>query len=288
MIESERPTAAEWFNAGLGLFQRGEVEESISNLRAGIFENLYIAPTLLREEFEAPEIWYPGADSEPRAADEYALRYGVHWSESGDALRFLGEIWSDSLVRSEVRSFVNVSKAILQSANVSQQADLIRERDRFVDLRRIRTTQRDILTRLELGTYRAPIAKPRVGLIVLAARDTKATVDFYRVLFQLEPMRTSRLAGGYAEFELPGVRIAIHGHDQVARDDPYSLGAPPSSLGWGAIFVLRVEEFDRYYGNAVSNGLEIVDRELDTNGQRYFLVKDPSGYLIEVTEEELG
>jgi catechol 2,3-dioxygenase-like lactoylglutathione lyase family enzyme len=174
----------------------------------------------------------------------------------------------------------------LQAHDDSQRADYLREREAFVDFRRIRHTQSEILGRLEAKSVERPLERPRFALIMLAARDPAATVEFYRQLFQVEPVKTSRLAGGYAEFELPGVRLGIHGHDRVAAGDPYRLGPPPESLGWGAIFIIRLTQFDRYYERATASDIEIVDSDLSSMGHRFFLVKDPSGYLLELTEEE--
>ena len=83
-----------------------------------------------------------------------------------------------------------------------------------------------------------------------------------------------------------GIHIAIHGYDNSGHGDPYRLGPPPSSFGWGAIFVIRVKEFDRYYGNALREEIEVLDSDLAAQGKRYFVVKDPSGYVLEMTEEE--
>lgn len=285
-MPSERLTAAELFNRALSSFRAGELDDAVACLRAGFFENLHVAPTLLGEEHSRQAIWYPGADAEPLAATEYLSRYGQLWQEDEAALRLLGEVWDDSLVRRELERYINLSKAILQARDDQQRAEYIGERESFVDFRRIRRTQSEIIRRLQTFDLERPLARPRLALVLLAARDPTATVEFYRKLFQLEPVKTSRFAGGYAEFELPGVRIGIHGHHRLSANDPYRLGPAPQSLGWGAIFVIRVTQFDRYFENATTSEIEIVDSELGTSGHRFFLVKDPSGYLVEITEEE--
>lgn len=284
-MEPDRPSAFEIFNAALDAFRRGDLDEAVACLRVGFFENLHVVSALLGEPFETAPMWQAGAGGEPEAAAEYARRYGAHWREPSSALSFLASVWSDSLVRGEIRSFVNISKAIVQTDSETQRADLIRERERFADVRRVRRTQSDIIARIRASELRLPLEPPRVALILLASRDPAASVAFYRTLFRTEPVASSRLAGGYAEFELPGVRLAIHGHDRLADGDPYDLGGPPRSLGWGAIFVIRVSEFDRYWENAVAGGLEAVDEDTTSAGGRFLLLKDPSGYLIEVTEE---
>ncbi len=141
--------------------------------------------------------------------------------------------------------------------------------------------------------------------MLLAAKDPARSLDFYRQLLDVEPAGAHQVAGGYVEFEFEGVRLAIHGHDQVGRGDPYGLGPPPESLGWGALFIFQVGNIDRYYENVVAAGIEIVDshmarRDLEATetvsrafrpepgreDYRYFVVRDPSGYLLELTEAE--
>ena len=283
---AERLSTAELFNQALASFRCGEIDEAVAYLRGGFYENLYIAPTLLGEEFFRQSIWYPGKESEPTAASDYFSTYGQLWREDERALRFLGNVWHDPLVRRELERYINVSKAILQARGDSQKSDYLRERQSFVDARRIRRTQSEIIGRLQANSFERPRERPRFALIMLAARDPKATVEFYRQLFELEPVRTSRLAGGYAEFELPGVRLGIHGHDRLATGDPYRLGSQPKSLGWGVVFVIRLTQFDRYYENAMNSGIEVLDSDLQTLGHRFFVVKDPSGYLLELTEEQ--
>lgn len=278
-------SAVELFNRSLESFREGNIAEAVACLRAGFYENLYIAPAILGEDLNPQRIWYRTADSEPRAALEYVHRYGHMWKEDGEALHFLADVWKDPLVRRERRNFVNVSKAIAQAGDASQRVELQRDHARFSDWRRISRTQSEILQRLRSSDNQRPLEQPRLELVVLASHDPAASVEFFRRLFGIDPMRTSRQARGYAEFKLPGVCLAVHGHDRLAEGDPYRLGPPPLSLGWGVVFVIRVRQLDRYYENAVRAGLDVIDRDLDSAGRRFFLVKDPSGYLIEVAED---
>jgi catechol 2,3-dioxygenase-like lactoylglutathione lyase family enzyme len=200
-------------------------------------------------------------------------------------MKLLREVWDDPLVRTELRGFINLSRNLL-AARGPELEDRLREREVFLSAARIERTQAEILARIEKLDLALPLRRPRLGLVMLAARDPAAAVQFYRSLLQVEPITTSGHAGGYAEFELDGVHLAIHGKDAAAAGDPYLLGPPPSSLGWGAIFVFRVSDFSRYYANAMAAGLQLIDCDLSRKGARFFVVKDPSGYVIEITEEE--
>jgi catechol 2,3-dioxygenase-like lactoylglutathione lyase family enzyme len=280
------PTAPELFNQALDSFTRGEIAQAVARLRAGFFENLFMAAVLLKEEYAALTIWYPGAQAEPKAAIEYATRYRRLWDEAPHALDLLRSVWSDPLVRSELKAYVNLCKSLLNARPGRQQLDLLKERDRFLNPERIKRTQMEILQRIEKADYKTPSVRPHLPLVMLASSDPVASVQFYRSLFGVEPVQMSQIADGYAEFEFHGVHLAIHGSSALAGGDPYRLGPPPRSLGWGAIFVFQVAGFDRYYENAVRSGIEVVDSDLGARGRRSFVVKDPSGYLLEITEEE--
>jgi catechol 2,3-dioxygenase-like lactoylglutathione lyase family enzyme len=275
----------ELFNAALEAFGRSEIPAAVALLRQGFFENLYIAPCLVGDEYEPQGIWYSGEDAQPIAAREYVTRYGRKWEARPGALFFMNEVWNDPLVRAELKRFINLSKNLL-SARESEFEDRIEERNLFLSPARLGGTQTEILSRLSKARLQSPPQRPRMSLVLLASRDPAASVEFYRNLLQVEPVSTSGLAGGYAEFEFDGVHFGIHGQDRTAQGDPYLLGPPPASLGWGAIFVFRVAEFNRYYETALSLAVRVVDSDLASNGRRYFVVKDPSGYLIEVTEED--
>ena len=172
---------------------------------------------------------------------------------------------------------------------------LLDERLRFINRQRIEATQYEILRRLRGSDSGAPVSPPFLSALYLAARDPVESVEFYRKLFNIEPQHTSRRARGFAEFELPGFTLVIHGLDQQSAEDPYELGPRPQSLGWGALFVLAVSDLDRCVENARSNGIELLDSDLEgrkpasaeTAGVlpgRFILVKDPSGYLVELEE----
>jgi catechol 2,3-dioxygenase-like lactoylglutathione lyase family enzyme len=283
------------FNSALDSFSAGELEKAVVCLRAAFFENLYIAPNLIGEEFYQQEIWHCGNEAGPDAAAEYSERYGSLWKGSMSTLRFLENVWGDPLVRRELKNYIRLSRALLHAPDEKARDELLDERLRFINRQRIEATQYEILRRLRGNDSGAPVSPPFLSALYLAARDPVESVEFYRKLFNIEPQQTSRRARGCAEFELPGFRLVIHGLDQQSAEDPYELGPRPQSLGWGALFVLAVSDLDRCVENALSNGIELLDSDLEgrkpssaeTGGAlpgRFILVKDPSGYLVELEE----
>jgi len=281
------------FNSALEAFTAGELEAAVTCLRAGFFENLYVAAQLIGEEFYPQEIWHCGDGARPDAASEYADRFGGLWRESRAKMRFLKSVWSDPLVRRELENFISLSRAILRAPDESSRDELLDERTHYTDRGRIEATQAEILHRLRSGDLAGPVQPPVLDSLYLAAADPVESVEFYRRLLNIEPQETSRRARGCAEFELPGFKLVIHGHDQRSEEDPFNLGPRPSSLGWGAVLVLGVSELNRYLEQARRNGIEVLDSNIEDDSPidadrgadaRFFLVKDPSGYLVELTE----
>jgi len=282
-LEARNPY--ELFNEALEAFGKADLQSAVVMLRAAFFSNLYIAPLLLGEEYQPLRIWYAGADGEPLAAREYTARYGRLWESRPEAIRFLHEVWNDPSVRAELRAFINLSKNLL-SAREADLEERLKERSRFLNGARLERTQSEILSRLARTDLKRPLAPPRMALVLLASKDPAASERFYRSLLEVEPARTHGVGGGYAEFEFEGVHFAIHGRHRASPADPFLLGPAPQSFGWGAIFVFRVANLERYLENATTMGAEVVDSDLTTPGRRSFVVKDPSGYVVEVTEEE--
>ncbi len=286
--------ACDFFTDAVQAFRKSDVPAATTLLRQGFFANLYVAPLLQGEEFYPQEIWYPGAEAEPRAAREYVGRYARLWEQNPAAIEFLRVIWNDPLVRAELRSFLSVSKNLLHATSQAQHRDFLAERERFLNPERIKRTQQEILDRLDRLGIQVPLPPARMRLIALASRDPARSLEFYRDLLGVEPRSVHEVGGGYVEFEFDGVHLAIHGYDRVGRGDPYGLGPPPESLGWGAVFVIGVSDVERYYESAREKGIAIVDSSFDVppdggadevNG-RFFVVRDPSGYLIEITEDD--
>ena len=304
-MHEDAPTACDLFTAAIAAIRERGIARAAAYLRQGFFGNLYIAPLLQNEEFCPQEIWYPSAEAHPRAAREYVRRYGRLWRQDPAALEFLGEVWNDPLVCAELRSYINLCKNLLHAETAQQHDDLLEDWAQFVNPERVKRTQAEILDRLARLDLLLPSGRPRLGLILLASKDPASSLAFYRQLIDVEPLDANQIAGGYVEFEFAGVHVAIHGHDQLGRGDPYHLGAPPESFGWGALFVFQVRNIEHYFENARGAGLEIVDVQMTSGARlddedvtskilpgapgverRYFVVRDPSGYLIELTDEE--
>ena len=119
MVTNEGATAGDFFNGAFKALREPDVARAVVCLRRGFFENLYIAPLILGEDCAKQDIWHPSPEAEPPAAREYLKRYGDLWLEDANVRLFLREVWNDTLVRAELRSYINLSKNLFNAASSS-------------------------------------------------------------------------------------------------------------------------------------------------------------------------
>ncbi len=127
----------------------------------------------------------------------------------------------------------------------------------------------------------------RLHFILLICPDPAASTAFYRRLFGCAPRVESPDGKGYVEFRFGATTLAIRGMDPDLLAS-HHLDPNPSSFGWGAFFVFSVDNFDQVYGRVRTAGLQILSGELQQKGRRYFAIKDPAGYVLEISEETYG
>lgn len=127
----------------------------------------------------------------------------------------------------------------------------------------------------------------RLHFILLLSDDPEASTEFYRRLFGHGPRIQSTDGAGYIEFRFGATTLAIRGTDRtlLAAND---LELNPSSPGWGVFFVFSVDNFDQIHARVKAAGYKILDGEFQQRGKRYFALKDPTGYVIEISEESFG
>jgi catechol 2,3-dioxygenase-like lactoylglutathione lyase family enzyme len=88
----------------------------------------------------------------------------------------------------------------------------------------------------------------------------------------------------YIEFRFSDVTPALCevNPDLIAS---HRVEEDPSSRGWGAFFVFGVEDFDVMLWRAKTEGYPILDGEPGKIGSRFFAIRYPGGYVIEIAEE---
>ncbi|MBN1417569.1 MAG: VOC family protein [Planctomycetes bacterium] len=259
----------ELFDRGLEHFARGEVEEAIATLREGFFENVHMAPVLLRIPFRPQDLWYPGPSASPDAARAYADAERPRWQQVPSAIRFLRSLWNDPLVRREIESYINFCKSFQRTLTPRVRRDLASERLKFTNPERIRRTQNEIVARIRDLRFDLPPPPPRVLALEIPCADPEEGAQFLRLLLGVLP-----IDGEPAErprFLLRGLEIVF-----VRRAD-----APPCPLR----IALRVDDIEFYARRA--QDLELAVEETGSeDGARHLIVRAPFGPRFELIEEE--
>lgn len=121
-------------------------------------------------------------------------------------------------------------------------------------------------------------AEPALAYIMLASPKPKASAEFYARLLQIKPQRKTK-DGDYVEFTLRGVVLAVQ--EDLSREErnAYGYGQVEKNRGWGALYQIRVADFDLCLRRARKLKGAII-REVPE--ARSFVVRDPAGYLLEI------
>ena len=117
---------------------------------------------------------------------------------------------------------------------------------------------------------------PAPNLFLIYVTDVRRATDFYRDLFEIEPLMTTPR---YVPFEVaPGVLFALWS----GRSDQVTTQAPRcSEVG---LMVPRSDAaVDEIYASWVDKGVTVAEEPHDEVFGRTFVVTDPDGNLIRVS-----
>ena len=263
------PDPRELFDRGLELFARGRAEESVAVLRRAFFGNLFIAPALLGIPLEETAMWFPGESAGPEAAREYARERRRKWQSVPHALRYLRCLWADPLIRREIRSYTNFCKSFSRTDRVSPRlaAELLAEREKFTNERRIRSTQKEILKRIRAFRFDLPPGAPVLTEVALRVRKPEAAAEFLKNALGIPSVR--HRSSGTWTFTLGSVMVRL----AEGRGGPVE-------------FTLRTDDFDYYLRRVEDEGIEPVEMETAAPRGRFLLLRAPGGLLLRLKAGE--
>ncbi len=117
--------------------------------------------------------------------------------------------------------------------------------------------------------------------VFLICRNLEASRKFYSEKLCLK--ETSVMAD-HIRYEAGGVSLVIHA--PIAENEMRAWGLDPISepRGSGVILTLQAANVDEAHENLLGKGAEILSPPRDAPwGVRMFLLRDPNGFLIEVS-----
>jgi len=178
------------------------------------------------------------------------------------ALRYLRYLWNDPLVRREIRSYANFCKSFSR-APVDQSkvtAELMAERAKFTNERRITSTQKEIVNRIRTFRLDVPPVPPRLSTVTLIAPKAEAIADFVRRVLGVSIAHHASSASWSATFEGLTVRL-VSGE-----------GSPA-----GVELAVEVDDFDYYVQRVEEEALVPVSAQTESPRNRFMVLSGPGG-----------
>jgi len=126
--------------------------------------------------------------------------------------------------------------------------------------------------------------KPGLSQVFLLVSDLGRSRRFYRQLLNREPASEDTR---HARFDLGQISLTIH-EDLTAEEVAlWKVGPMPERRGWGVYLTFPTDDLEETYRKLSHTGTEVLTTPQATSwGTRMFLVKDPDGYLLELTQRE--
>jgi len=117
--------------------------------------------------------------------------------------------------------------------------------------------------------------------VFLMVSDYEESYEFYAETLGLTVNRES---DGHAEFDTGACSLVIEREFDEETLASFGLEPPGERRGAGAILVVEVEDVDGTYERLDAQDVPVLKEPQDVPwGRRMFLVKDPDGYVLEVS-----
>jgi catechol 2,3-dioxygenase-like lactoylglutathione lyase family enzyme len=119
--------------------------------------------------------------------------------------------------------------------------------------------------------------------VFLLVSDLSRSIHFYRQLLDRDPASQDTR---HARFDLGQVSLTIHEDLTPAEVSMWKVEPMPERRGWGVYLTFPTEDLDQTHRKLVAIGADILTTPRPTPwGTRMFLVKDPDGYLLEISQQ---
>jgi len=118
--------------------------------------------------------------------------------------------------------------------------------------------------------------------IFLLVSHLGRSTSFYRELLERQPASED---SRHARFDVGPVSLTIHEDLTPAEGSVWNIDPVPERRGWGVYLTFPTDDLEQAHKKLVGIGAKILTTPRRTPwGTRMFLVKDPDGYLLELSE----
>ena len=119
--------------------------------------------------------------------------------------------------------------------------------------------------------------------VFLLVSNLGRSLHFYRQLLDREPASEDTR---HARFDLGQVSLTIHEDLTPAEVSMWKVEPMPERRGWGVYLTFPTDDLEETYRKLAAFGGEILTTPQATSwGTKMFLMKDPDGYLLELSQK---
>ncbi len=120
--------------------------------------------------------------------------------------------------------------------------------------------------------------------VFLLVRDLARSVHFYQTLLGRAPVSQDERHG---KFDLGPISLTVHEDLIPSEKAMWRVDPMPERRGWGVYLTFRTDDLQGIYTALTGIGAEILTTPGATPwGTTMFLVKDPDGYLLEISRRQ--
>ena len=118
--------------------------------------------------------------------------------------------------------------------------------------------------------------------VFLITKDYEASCRFYTETLELKEASRTK---DHVRYDLGGTSLVIHAPISDEEMRKWNLEPLREPRGSGVVVTLTPEDVDRAYDTLIAKGAEVIFPPRDAPwGVRMFMLKDPNGFLIEVSK----
>ena len=126
----------------------------------------------------------------------------------------------------------------------------------------------------------------QIPTLFFFVKDIKRSLAFYRDVIGLPLVREGEKD---AHFEVGGFTLVIHEDLSPEGFRKWQVNPEPKERGWGVYLTLRTDDVEAEYARLREKRVDFICEPLTMPwGIRMFLLRDPDGYILEISRPLAG
>lgn len=126
----------------------------------------------------------------------------------------------------------------------------------------------------------------QIPTLFFFVKDFKRSLAFYRDVIGLPLIRVGEKD---ARFEVAGFHFVIHEDLPPEEFRKWQVNPRPRERGWGVYLTLRADDVEAEFARLKTKGVDFICQPMTMPwGIRMFLLRDPDGYVLEISKPLSG